>query len=60
VTIHNGPLTKWVRLRNYTPWLGGINGRVRLVKNALNTRAYAMRSNARKISEGVRTYMRGK
>jgi hypothetical protein len=56
VTIHNGPLTKWVRLRNYTPWLGGINGRVRLVKNALNTRAYAMRSNARKIVEGTKKY----
>lgn len=60
VIIHNGPLTKWVRLKNFTPWLGEINGRVFLVKKAITTRTSAMRSNARKISEGVRTYMRGK
>ena len=60
ITIHNGPLTKWVRIRNYTPWLGGIRGRVRLVKKALNTRASAMRSNARKIAQGVRRYWEAK
>ena len=60
VTIHDGPLTKWVRIRNFTPWLGGVRGRVYLVKKSINARASAMRSNARKIAQGVRRYWEAK
>jgi len=49
-----------IRLRNWTPWLQDMRGAAFLVQRAVNKRAGAMRSNAKRIKDGVRTYMNGK
>lgn len=59
VHIHNGPLTKWVRLTNFTPWLGNIRGRVWLVKKSINSRTAAMRMNMKLMQSGVKKYWTG-
>jgi hypothetical protein len=56
VTIRDIGIFKWIRIRNFTPWLAGVKGRKFLVNKSLQVRASAMRNNARKIAEGVKRY----
>jgi len=58
VEIFNNPFRKMVRLKNFTPWLAGIRGRKTLVIMAIGRRASAMRSNAKRLAQGVGEYWR--
>jgi hypothetical protein len=59
VTFINGLLTKRLRIRNFTPWLGNLRGRVWLVKKAIGVRTSAMRGTAKRLAAGLPTYWKG-
>jgi hypothetical protein len=59
VTFINGLLTKRLRIRNFTPWLGNLRGRVWLVKKALSVRTSSMRTTAKRLAAGLPTYWKG-
>jgi hypothetical protein len=59
VTFINGLLTKRLRIRNFTPWLGNLRNRAWLVKKAISVRTSAMRNTAKRLAAGLPTYWKG-
>lgn len=60
VTISFGLLSKWVRIRNFTPWLKNMRGAEFLTGKVIRKRASSMRSQMRLIQRGVKQYWEGK
>lgn len=56
VTMRFGLISKSVRLRNWTPWLRNMRGVPFLVQRTIRKRTSSMRTNARLITQGVKTY----
>jgi hypothetical protein len=56
VTIHMGLLSKWVRIRNFSPWLQNMRGAEFLTRKAIKKRTGAIRTQARLIAKGVKQY----
>jgi hypothetical protein len=56
VTISMGIVSKWVRVRNFTPYLKNMQGAEYLVKRTIGKRASSMKTKARMIQRGVAEY----
>lgn len=58
VELHlGGWLRNFIRITNFTPWIGGMRGTRFLVSRALKKRTSAMRTQARLIEQGIKQYM---
>ena len=60
VTMSMGLLTKWIRIRNLTPWIKNMRGAEFLTGKVIRKRASSMRNNARLIAKGVKKYWESK